>query len=44
MAPTVGHIKDSRPVTVAPEDDVETVVRRLRTNEPGILEALTGEE
>jgi CBS domain-containing protein len=30
MALTVGDIMDSEPVTVAPDDDVETVVRLLR--------------
>jgi CBS domain-containing protein len=37
MALTVGDIMDSDPVTVEPEDDVETVVRLLRTHElPGV--------
>jgi CBS domain-containing protein len=37
MALTVGDIMDSEPVSVSPEDDVETVVRLLRTHElPGV--------
>jgi CBS domain-containing protein len=37
MALTVGDIMDSEPVTVTPEDDVETVVRLLRRHElPGV--------
>ena len=37
MALTVGDIMDTDPVTVAPDDDVETVVRLLRTHElPGV--------
>jgi CBS domain-containing protein len=37
MALTVGDIMDSDPVTVAPDDDVESVVRLLRTHElPGV--------
>jgi CBS domain-containing protein len=33
MALTVGDIMDTDPVTVSPEDDVETVVRLLRRHE-----------
>jgi CBS domain-containing protein len=37
MALTVADIMDSEPVTVSPQDDVETVVRLLRTHEvPGV--------
>src|SRR3954469_7464936 len=37
MALTVGDIMDSDPVTAAPDDDVETVVRLLRRHElPGV--------
>jgi CBS domain-containing protein len=37
MALTVGDIMDSDPVTVGPDDDVETVVRLLRRHEvPGL--------
>jgi CBS domain-containing protein len=37
MALTVGDIMDSEPVTVTPEDDVETVVRLMRRHElPGV--------
>jgi CBS domain-containing protein len=37
MALTVGDIMDPEPVTVSPEDDVEAVVRLLRTHElPGV--------
>ena len=37
MALTVGDIMDSEPVTVRPQDDVETVVRLLRRHElPGV--------
>ena len=37
MPLTVADIMDSEPVTVSPEDDVETVVRLLRTHElPGV--------
>src|SRR4051795_11146523 len=37
MALTVGDIMDADPVTVGPDDDVETVVRLLRTHElPGV--------
>jgi CBS domain-containing protein len=37
MALTVGDIMDPEPVTVSPNDDVETVVRLLRTHElPGV--------
>jgi CBS domain-containing protein len=37
MALTVADIMDSEPVTVSPDDDVETVVRLLRTHElPGV--------
>jgi CBS domain-containing protein len=37
MAPTVRDIMDSDPVTVSPTDDVETVVRLLRSHElPGV--------
>ena len=37
MALTVADIMDTDPVTVTPEDDVETVVRLLRTHElPGV--------
>jgi CBS-domain-containing membrane protein len=37
MALTVGDIMDPEPVTVAPGDDVETVVRLLRRHElPGV--------
>jgi CBS domain-containing protein len=37
MALTVGDIMDVDPVTAAPEDDVESVVRLLRTHElPGV--------
>ena len=35
MALTVGDIMDADPVTVEPEDDVETVVRLLRAHELG---------
>jgi CBS domain-containing protein len=37
MALTVGDIMDSDPVTAAPDDDVDTVVRLLRRHElPGV--------
>src|SRR3954468_1430306 len=37
MALTVGDIMDADPVTVGPDDDVEAVVRLLRTHElPGV--------
>src|SRR3954468_15606343 len=37
MALTVGDIMDADPVTVGPDDDVETVVRLLRAHElPGV--------
>jgi CBS domain-containing protein len=37
MALTVGDIMETDPVTVSPEDDVETVVRLLRQHElPGV--------
>ena len=37
MALTVADIMDTDPVTVSPDDDVETVVRLLRTHElPGV--------
>jgi CBS domain-containing protein len=37
MAQTVGDIMDADPVTVTPDDDVETVVRLLRRHElPGV--------
>ena len=37
MALTVADIMDADPVTVTPDDDVETVVRRMRHNElPGL--------
>jgi CBS domain-containing protein len=37
MADTVAEIMDSEPVTASPDDDIETVVRRLRDNElPGV--------
>src|SRR3954453_8365942 len=37
MALTVGDIMDADPVTVAPDDDVEAVVRLLRRHElPGV--------
>ena len=37
MAPTVRDIMDSDPITVSPTDDVETVVRLLRSHElPGV--------
>jgi CBS domain-containing protein len=37
MALTVGDIMERDPVTVTPDDDVETVVRLLRTHElPGV--------
>jgi CBS domain-containing protein len=37
MAETVADIMDPEPVTVTPDDDVETVVRLLRTHElPGV--------
>jgi CBS domain-containing protein len=37
MALTVGDIMDADPVTVGPDDDVETVVRLLRRHElPGV--------
>src|SRR3954463_12604940 len=37
MALTVGDIMDADPVTAAPDDDVEAVVRLLRTHElPGV--------
>jgi CBS domain-containing protein len=37
MALTVADIMDAEPVTVSPQDDVETVVRLLRTHElPGV--------
>ena len=37
MAPTVADIMDGDPVTVSPDDDVESVVRLLRRHElPGV--------
>jgi CBS domain-containing protein len=37
MAQTVGDIMDADPVSVSPEDDVETVVRLMRRHElPGV--------
>lgn len=37
MASTIGEIMDRDPATVAPDDDVETVIRAMRDNElPGV--------
>jgi predicted transcriptional regulator len=41
MALTVGDIMDADPVTAAPEDDVELVVRLLRIHELGGIPSST---